>query len=258
MGYEHLQYGVEDASAVVTLNRPERRNALSAGLMLELVGVLEKISIDASVRTVILAANGSAFSAGHDLSEMVGRKECDYARLFEICTNLMLTIHSIPQPVIAEVQGVATAAGCQLVAACDLAIASQEAMFATPGVRIGLFCTTPMVPLTRAIGRKRAMQMLLTGDAITAATAEKWGLINRAVAAAELKQATRDLSRKIAQASSLTVGIGKRAFYEQIELEERSAYEHARQVMTANALAGDAQEGMSAFLQKRAPAWTGK
>lgn len=258
MGYEHLQYGVEDASAVVTLNRPERRNALSAGLMLELVGVLEKISIDASVRTVILAANGSAFSAGHDLSEMVGRKECDYDRLFEICTNLMLTIHSIPQPVIAEVQGVATAAGCQLVAACDLAIASQEAMFATPGVRIGLFCTTPMVPLTRAIGRKRAMQMLLTGDAITAATAEKWGLINRAVAAAELKQATRDLSRKIAQASSLTVGIGKRAFYEQIELEERSAYEHARQVMTANALAGDAQEGMSAFLQKRAPAWTGK
>src|SRR3954452_7731066 len=194
MDYEFLRHELEEEAAVITLNRPERRNALSLELMLELIYVLGEVGRDKKIRTVILAAAGKVYCSGHDLTEMVGRKEPEYRRLFDTCSALMQKIQAIPQPVIAEVQGVATAAGCQLVASCDLAIASESAQFATPGVRIGLFCTTPMVALTRSIGRKRAMEMLLTGSVISAATAAEWGLINRSVPAGDLKGATRELA----------------------------------------------------------------
>ncbi len=258
MDYEFVRHELEDHAAVITLNRPERRNALSLDSMLELIYVLGEAGRDKKTRSVILAAVGNVFCSGHDLTEMVGRKEDDYRRLFDTCCALMQKIQSIPQPVIAEVQGVATAAGCQLVASCDLAIASDTAQFATPGVRIGLFCTTPMVALTRAIGRKRAMEMLLTGKMIDAATAADWGLINRAVPAPGLRQATRELAARIAEAGSYTVAVGKKAFYEQIEAPQRDAYEQAKEVMTQNSLAEDAAEGISAFLGKRAPVWKGK
>ena len=183
MSYENICFAIEGNIALVTLNRPQRRNALSLALMRELIECLEMIETRRDLRVVILAANGKVFSSGHDLSEMVGRDENEYRELFEVCTELMEKLQSIPQPVIAEVQGIATAAGCQLVAACDLAIAAEEAAFATPGVRIGLFCTTPMVAVSRAVGRKRALEMLLTGEPIDAQTAADWGLVNRVVAA---------------------------------------------------------------------------
>jgi enoyl-CoA hydratase/carnithine racemase len=189
---------------------------------------------------------------------MTGRDINEYRRIFDVCTELMMRIQSIPQPVIAQVQGIATAAGCQLVAACDLAIAAEEAAFATPGVKIGLFCTTPMVALTRAIGRKRALQMLLTGELVDARTAAEWGLINQAVPAAELESATRVMAAKIAEASVLVVGLGKQAFYTQIDLDQPKAYAYAKEVMSMNALAADAQEGISAFLGKRRACWVGK
>ena len=186
----------EGSVAVITLNRPERRNALSLDLMHELIAALDRLGSGREVRAVILAAAGKVFCSGHDLSEMTGRDINEYRKIFDVCSELMLKIQAIPQPVIAEVQGVATAAGCQLVAACDLAIAAEDAWFATPGVKIGLFCTTPMVALTRAIGRKRAFQMLLTGDPVDARTAAEWGLINDVVAAAELPGTTRKLAKK--------------------------------------------------------------
>jgi enoyl-CoA hydratase/carnithine racemase len=189
---------------------------------------------------------------------MTGRDINEYRRIFDVCTELMQKLQSIPQPVIAEVQGIATAAGCQLVATCDLAIAAEEAAFATPGVKIGLFCTTPMVALTRAIGRKRAMQMLLTGEMVPARAAAEWGLINQAVPAADLQSATRRLAEQVAAASSLVVAIGKQAFYTQIDLDQPKAYAYAKEVMSMNALAADAQEGIGAFLGKRAPCWSGK
>jgi enoyl-CoA hydratase/carnithine racemase len=257
MSYEHLLLNHEDSTAVITLNRPAKRNALSLELMQELLRALDEIESQRSVRVVILAAAGKVFSSGHDLSEMTGRDAASYRKIFDVCSELMLRIQSIPQPVIAEVQGTATAAGCQLVATCDLAVAAEEATFATPGVRIGLFCTTPMVALSRAVGRKRALQMLLTGDAIPAHTAAEWGLINSVVPAAQLHCATKDLARKIAAASPLTVHIGKQAYYEQIDLDQRRAYAYAKEVMTTNALAHDAQEGICAFLEKREPSWTG-
>jgi enoyl-CoA hydratase/carnithine racemase len=258
MLYEHLTLDNEGHTAVLTLNRPQRRNALSLALMLELVSALDEIGRDASIRAVILAAAGKVFCSGHDLSEMTGRDINEYRRIFDVCSELMLKIQAIPQPVIAEVQGVATAAGCQLVAACDLAIAAEEAWFATPGVKIGLFCTTPMVALTRAIGRKRALQMLLTGEPVDARTAADWGIVNQAVAAADLTAATRRLAAKVAEASSLVVSIGKQAFYTQIDLDQPKAYAYAKEVMSMNALAADAQEGIGAFLGKRAPCWSGK
>lgn len=258
MNYENLIVELENSTAIVTLNRPQRRNALSLALMLELTDCLDRIARDASVRAVILAAAGKVYCSGHDLSEMTGRSVNDYRRIFEACTELMTKIQSIPQPVIAEVQGIATAAGCQLVASCDLAVASEEAAFATPGVRIGLFCTTPMVALTRAIGRKRAMEMLLTGEMIDAHTAAEWGLVNRVVPAAELRSETRRLADKIAASSSLTVALGKQAFYAQVDLDQAKAYAYAKEVMTMNSLAADAQEGIAAFLEKRAPCWAGK
>jgi len=258
MSYESICVERDGPSAVVTLNRPQRRNALSLESMLELIDALDAIGRDRAIRTVILAAAGKVFSSGHDLAEMVGRDINEYRRLFDVCSELMMKIQAIPQPVIAEVQGIATAAGCQLVATCDLAIASDQAAFATPGVRIGLFCTTPMVALSRAVGRKRALQMLLTGEMVDAATAAEWGLVNRVAPAAELQTETRKLAARIAEASTLTVSLGKQAYYTQIDLDQPKAYAYAKEVMSMNSLAADAQEGISAFLEKRAPCWTGR
>ena len=254
----NIQTAREGPVAIVTLNRPERRNALSLELMLDLIAALEEIGRNREIRAVILAAAGKVFCSGHDLGQMAGRDLNEYRRIFDVCTELMHTLQSIPQPVIAEVQGIATAAGCQLVATCDLAIAAEEAAFATPGVKIGLFCTTPMVALTRAIGRKRALQMLLTGELVPARAAAEWGLVNQAVPAAELQAATRRLAEQVAAASSLVVAIGKQAFYTQIDLDQPKAYAYAKEVMSMNALAADAQEGIGAFLGKRAPCWSGK
>jgi enoyl-CoA hydratase/carnithine racemase len=243
---------------VVTLNRPERRNALSLALMHELIDCLSEIGGRRDLRAVILAANGKAFCSGHDLAEMVGRELSEYQTIFEVCTQLMEKVQSIPQPVIAEVQGIATAAGCQLVATCDLAIASEDAAFATPGVKIGLFCTTPMVALSRAIGRKRALEMLLTGESIDARRAEDWGLVNRVVAAGLLRAEALKLASRIAEASEPVIALGKQAYYTQIDLEQPQAYAYAKEAMSSNALAENAQEGISAFLGKRAPRWTGR
>jgi len=258
MTWEYLTMSSAGPIAVVTLNRPERRNALSLGLMLELTACLDWIGRTPEIHAVILAAAGKVFCSGHDLSEMTGRAIADYRRIFDVCSDLMMKVHAIPQPVIAQVQGIATAAGCQLVAACDLAVAAGEASFATPGVKIGLFCTTPMVELTRAIGRKRALQMLLTGELVDARTAADWGLINQVVPAAELETASRKLAAKVAEASPLVVAIGKQAFYTQIDLDQPKAYAYAKEVMSMNALAADAQEGIGAFLAKRPPCWSGK
>ena len=258
MPYQYLTTATEGQLGVITLNRPERRNPLSLDLMLELIGCLDEFAASTEIRAIIIAAAGKVFSSGHDLSEMVGRTVADYRRLFDVCTELMTKIQSIPQPVIAQVQGIATAAGCQLVATCDLAVASDQAAFATPGVKIGLFCTTPMVALSRAVGRKRAMEMLLTGKSIDAATAAEWGLVNRVVPAAELESSTRELARRIAEASSFTVALGKQAYYTQIDLDQSKAYAYAKEVMTMNSLAHDAQEGISAFLEKRVACWSGE
>ena len=235
------------------LNRPEHRNPLSLRMMGEMIDALN--GIDGDSRVVVISAEGPAFSGGHDLSEMVGAYLDLLTRLFERCTEMMEAVQAIPQPVIARVHGVATAAGCQLVASCDLVVAADTARFATPGVKIGLFCSTPMVPLSRAIGRKRAMEMLLTGDFIDALTASDWGLVNRVVPESELDSAVEELADAIIRSSQLVVGIGKEAFYAQIDLDQHSAYEHTKSVMIANAGLGDAQEGMSAFLEKRRPEW---
>jgi enoyl-CoA hydratase/carnithine racemase len=256
--YENLLIEIENSVARVTLNRPERRNALSLSLMKELIGCLRAIGASTEVRAVILAGAGPVFSSGHDLNEMRGRSVGEYRHLFDVCVDLMTTIQQIPQPVIAEVQGMATAAGCQLVATCDLAVAVEEAKFATPGVRIGLFCSTPMVALTRAIGRKRALEMLMSGAPIDARTAAEWGLVNRVVPAAALKEETRKLAARIAEASPLTLGIGKQAFYAQIDLDQSKAYDYTKEIMSLNAMAADAQEGIGAFLEKRSPCWTGR
>jgi enoyl-CoA hydratase/carnithine racemase len=242
----------------LTLNRPDKRNALSHALLGELKAVQERLLTDPAVRVVVLAAAGPVFCSGHDLSEMQGCSEAAYRGLFALCSRVMLGFRRLPQPVIARVQGTATAAGCQLVAACDLAVAAEGATFATPGVKIGLFCTTPMVPLVRAIPAKPALEMLLTGKPITAARAFELGLVNRVVPAADLDAAVSEYVEAILASSPLTIRLGKAAFYEQLALDEAAAYERATEVMTDNALRRDAQEGMRAFLQKRRPVWTGE
>jgi enoyl-CoA hydratase/carnithine racemase len=246
---------IADGVAIVTMRRPEKRNALSLDVMRELRRAFSAIGANEGVSAVILAGDGPAFSAGHDLRELRERNVAAYREIFDACVELMEEIQRIPQPVIAEVASIATAAGCQLVASCDLAVASAEAKFATPGVRIGLFCTTPMVALTRAVGRKRAMEMLLTGDFIDAATAQEWGLVNRAVPADRLRAETLALARKIAESSRSVIALGKTAFYAQDGLDQHDAYGYAKEVMTMNALAADAQEGMAAFLERRPPKW---
>jgi enoyl-CoA hydratase/carnithine racemase len=257
MPYSHLTLALEGRTAIVTLNRPEQRNALSLALMREMLACLSELEGNAEARCIILAAAGTAFCSGHDLREMTGLGAEAFEEIFRVCTEMMTKIQTVPQPVIAEVQGIATAAGCQLVATCDLAIASERASFATPGVRIGLFCSTPMVAVSRAVGRKRALEMLLTGDAIDAWTAADWGMVNRVVPEAELRAATLALADRIGQASGFTLKTGKQAFYRQADLPQAEAYAFTEQVMTENALAADAQEGICAFLEKRKPRWTG-
>jgi enoyl-CoA hydratase/carnithine racemase len=255
--YRNLIVSTDGPAARITLNRPEKRNALSLEVMQELTDALRTASAHPGTRVIVIDAAGPAFSAGHDLSEMIGRDEAFLDELFDTCAVMMETIHALPQPVIAKVHGIATAAGCQLVAACDLAVAAEGTRFATPGVKIGLFCSTPMVPVSRAVGRKRAMQMLLTGEPIDAATALEWGLLNQVVPATELDVAVNRLIEAVARSSSYTVALGKRAFYDQIDRAEPDAYAHTKVVMTENAVAADAQEGMTAFLQKRTPRWSG-
>jgi enoyl-CoA hydratase/carnithine racemase len=258
MAYRNILTDRDGATALVTLNRPERRNPLSLETLQELIDCFRGIGEDTAVRAVILRANGPAFSAGHDIAEMVGKPDSFYRQLFEVCTQLMETVQSIAQPVIAQVHAMATAAGCQLVASCDIVVAAQEARFATPGVKIGLFCSTPMVALSRAVGSKKAMEMLLTGEPISAQEALAAGLVNRVVPAAELEAATKAVAAKIAVSSPFVVAIGKRAFYRQLQMPQPLAYDYAQDVMSLNAAAGDAQEGMKAFLEKRPARWCGK
>ena len=250
-----------DAGGVVklTLNRPQAQNSLSTGLMAALQAELDKIRVATDVHVVVIAAAGNIFCAGHDLREIRANPSQEaYQALFNQCATLMTSIVKLPQPVIAEVRGMATAAGCQLVASCDLAIAGMSARFCTPGVPIGLFCSTPMVALSRNVSRKAAMEMLLTGEEIDPETAEKFGLINRAVSDAELDPVVDDMCARIVDKSPLTVRIGKQAFYRQLEMGLEDAYDYASQVMTENMLTKDAEEGIDAFLQKRSPVWRGK
>jgi len=244
-----------DGVVVVTMVRPEKRNALSLAMMRELIGAFRDASARKTTRAFVLRGEGPAFSAGHDLREMQCADAAGHVEIFDVCVDLMETIQSIPQPVIAEVATIATAAGCQLVATCDLAIAAEEARFATPGVRIGLFCTTPMVALTRAIGRKRAMEMLLTGDFIDAPTAERWGLVNHVVPAGRLHDEALALAGRIAASSGETIALGKAAYYRQIDLPQADAYAYAKGVMAGNAGMEDAAEGIAAFVEKRPPKW---
>ena len=257
-GYRNLLVSRDGPAARIVLNRPEKRNALSLELMEELTDALREVSAQRDARAIVIEGAGPAFSAGHDLSEMIGREREFLARLFDRCSAMMQALHEVPEPVIAKVHGIATAAGCQLVAACDLAVAAEGTRFATPGVKIGLFCSTPMVPVSRAVGRKRAMEMLLTGEPISATTALDWGLINRVVPSEELEPAVAELVGAIARSSAYTVAAGKQAFYAQIDRAEDDAYERCELVMTENALAHDAQEGMTAFLDKRDPVWRGE
>jgi enoyl-CoA hydratase/carnithine racemase len=256
--YEHILVEAAGPIARITMNRPDKRNALSLAHMQELTECFKAIGEVREVQVVVLAGNGPAFCAGHDLSEMIGRDPETYRHIFDACCELMETVQSIPQPVIAQVHATATAAGCQLVATCDLVVASEEARFATPGVRIGLFCSTPMVALSRAVGQKKAMEMLLTGDFISAEEALAEGLVNRAVPAEELEAQTRKLAEKICEASPLVVGVGKQAFYRQVEMPVEQAYAYTKEVMSFNASFADAQEGMCAFLEKRKPEWKGR
>ena len=254
--FEHIKVRAEDELGRVVLNRPNRRNALSLTLMTEVIDALEELANTGSARVIIIEGAGPVFSAGHDLGEMVDRPPEFFRELFACCTKMMQTIHRLPQPVIAKVHGIATAAGCQLVASCDLAVAAEGARFATPGVKIGFFCTTPMVPLVRAVGQKRAMEMLLTGEPIEAETAQAWGLINRVVPLAHLEDATLQLAGQITRYSPSVIALGKKAFYRQSGLPENQAYAIAEPVMASNASLDDAQEGFRAFLDKRVPRWS--
>lgn len=253
-----LLIDISGGIARLTLNRPERRNALNESLLEQLAAALAFIANDPQIRVVVLAANGPAFCSGHDLSEMIGRSHSDYHNLFALCSNVMQQVRRLPQPVIARVQGTATAAGCQLVAACDLAVAAETATFATPGVKIGLFCATPMVPLVRAVPAKAALEMLLTGEPIPAARALELGLINRVVPPERLDEAAAELVNPILAASSLVIRLGKAAFYNQLLLDEPTAYDRATDIMADSAVRPDAQEGINAFLEKRKPEWSGE
>jgi enoyl-CoA hydratase/carnithine racemase len=241
----------------LTLNRPAARNALSMELMAALIAALDRAGADKETRVVVIAGAGIGFCPGHDLREMRRDPSAEaYARIFDRCSEMMQKIVRLPKPVIAEVHGIATAAGCQLVASCDLAVAAEDARFATSGINVGLFCSTPMVALSRAIGRKAAMAMLLTGDFIDAETAQALGLVNQVVPGAVLREATDALARKIAEKSMAAIALGKTAFYRQIEMNLSAAYAYTSEVMTQNMLAHDAEEGIDAFIAKRKPLWT--
>jgi enoyl-CoA hydratase/carnithine racemase len=249
---------IEHEKGVVrlTLNRPERRNALSRALLAELETALAQIAADARARVVVIAGAGKVFCSGHDLGEMVGRSEGEYRELFSACARVMQGLRRLPLPVIARVHGMATAAGCQLVASCDLVVAATEAQFAAPGVKIGLFCTTPMVPLVRAVPPKVAMEMLLTGAPITAERALAVGLVNRVVPADRLDAAVAEFCDAITASSRSVLALGKAAFYDQLSCSESAAYGRSVEIIAANARQADAQEGISAFLEKRRPTWT--
>ena len=239
----------------IVLNQPRRRNPLGMETMRQVIEALN--SLDTECQAVVIVGEGPVFSAGHDLKEMIDPQPGFVEELFDVCTEMMLTVQRIPQPVVARVHGPAYAAGCQLVASCDLAVAVDTATFATPGVKIGLFCSTPMVPLSRAVGRKRALEMLLTGDPIDALTAREWGLVNRVVSPAELDGTIDALLERITESSPAVVALGKAAFYHQEEISEEEAYAYTKGVMVANAAMNDAQEGMGAFVEKRPPVWSG-
>ncbi len=252
MEYSHIRLHPRDSFTVLILHRPERRNALSAELMRELLHALDAVA-ESKSRGVLLEAAGPVFSAGHDFADMAGRDLAAMRTLLGLCARLMQRIQAIPQPVLAKVHGLATAAGCQLVASCDLAVASSEASFATPGGRGGWFCTTPAVALGRSVGRKRALEMLMTGDSIDAETAAGWGLVNRVVAPEQLDSAAWELLRRATRGSRFSKGLGKQAFYAQLDLDQPRAYDYALEVMAAGSQHPDAVEGIRAFLEKRRP-----
>ncbi len=258
MKYQNILFTVDGKVGHLTLNRPEKRNPMSREMLEEISGLLNEVGREKSVHVVVVKGAGKVFSAGHDLREVAGGSPREVLEIFRACYDTMKAIRDIPQPVIAQVHGVATAGGCQLVAACDLAVASEDALFATPGARIGFFCTTPSVFLSRNIGRKKAMEMLLTADFITAREALLHGLVNKVVPAEELESATLELANKIAGYSLSTIGTGKRAFYQQINMEDFMAFNYAAEVMALSSTTDDAREGINAFLEKREPRWTNK
>ncbi|HLQ61149.1 MAG TPA: enoyl-CoA hydratase [Candidatus Acidoferrales bacterium] len=254
----HIQVDDRAPAAVITLNEPERLNPLSSALMKELTAELRRQAARPEVRAIVIKGAGRAFSAGHDLKEMLGRPLEDQRHLFELCTEMMQTVQQVPVPVIAQVHGIATAAGCQLVATCDLAVASDDSRFATSGVRFGLFCSTPGVAVARNISRKRALEMLLTGRFIDARTAAEWGLINRAVPAEQLEAEVQQLVEELGQLSPEALRIGKEGFYKQVEADQATAYQLMSEAIACNAVADDGQEGIRAFVEKRKPAWKPK
>ncbi|MCP4629061.1 MAG: enoyl-CoA hydratase [bacterium] len=255
MAYEEILYSTQEPIGFLTLNNPQKINALSKAMIGEIIHVLEKVALDESIKVLVIRAAGQHFSAGHNLSEMVGGGVKEYKSIFDQCTRMMQMIHEIPQPVIAQVQGIATAAGCQLVAWCDLAIAEEGARFATPGVKIGLFCTTPMVAITRAIGRKAALEMLLTGRYFPAAEAKEIGLVNRVVPLDILETETETLAHQIAEASRFTLAIGKQGFYAQVDQPDAGAMHYAKNTITMNLGTEDAKAGIQAFIDKKTPVW---
>jgi enoyl-CoA hydratase/carnithine racemase len=251
MRWEHILVGVTDGLATITMNRPERRNALSEAHMKELIAALRSSADDGETRAIVIAAAGAVFSAGHDFADMVERDLDGMRRLLGVCAELMRTVQRVPVPVVASVQGVATAAGCQLVASCDLAVASENASFATPGGRGGWFCTTPMVAVARAVGRKRALELLFTGEPIDAQTALAWGLVNRVVPGDRLVTASEELARLASRGSRASKALGKGAFYDTVDLDVDAAYALACEVMATSAVTEDGREMMRAFLEKR-------
>ncbi len=255
MPYQEILFSTDGPIGYLTLNQPKKINALSKKMVAELSEALARIGENEALKVVVLRAAGNHFCAGHDLSEMVGGDMQEYRSIFERCGRMMTAIRRIPQPVIAQVQGVATAAGCQLVAWCDLAVAETGARFATPGVKIGLFCTTPMVALTRAVGRKAAMEMLMTGRYVSAEEAKSMGLLNRVVPPEDLAAETETLAREISQASALVLGIGKQAFYDQVDMVDEKALAYGSRTIALNNLAEDAQIGIRAFLDRTTPEW---
>jgi enoyl-CoA hydratase/carnithine racemase len=255
MAYEQILYSTEGPIGTLTLNNPKKINALSRQMIAEIIEVLNAVAEDEAVRVLIIRAAGKHFCAGHYLQEMTDSGVKDYKYIFDQCTKMMQMIHEIPQPVIAQVKGIATAAGCQLVAWCDLAVAAENAQFATPGVKIGLFCTTPMVAITRAVGRKAAMEMLLTGRFFSAHEAKALGLVNRVVPEETLEAETEKLANQIAEASRFVLAIGKQGFYAQVDQSDSSAMHYAKHTITMNLEALDAQNGIKAFLNKETPEW---
>ena len=254
MNTQHVDVTRDGDIVTVTLDWPEKRNALAADVMRELTEAFREVG-KSDATGVILAANGPVFSAGHDFADMAGADLVFMRRLLDTCTRLMTVVQTVPQPVIARVHALATAAGCQLIASCDLAVAAEEAAFAIPGGKGGWFCTTPLVAVARNVGRKRALEMAFTGDAVDATTATEWGLLNRAVPAADLEAATDDLLRRATRGSALSKAIGKQAFYAQVDLDQHKAYAYAIEVMASASQTHDAQEGMQSFLQKRPPSF---